>query len=97
VALVGTHARPEIVDRLRTFRRVYLVLDQDDAGMEATLRLADMLGACAIPVALPDGTKDVADLAPRSDGQALFAAALLEAVGAHVPDPASHSDSTSSS
>jgi hypothetical protein len=36
-------------------------------------------------VALPDGTKDVAELAPRADGQALFATALLEAVG--VPRP----------
>ena len=32
VALVGTHARPDIVDSLRTFQRVYLVLDQDDAA-----------------------------------------------------------------
>jgi DNA primase len=81
VALVGTHTRPAAIEELRTFQRVYLVLDQDDAGREATLRLADTLGAIAVPVALPDGIKDVAELAPRPDGQALFAAALLEAVG----------------
>jgi hypothetical protein len=45
----------------------------------------DQLGAAAIPVALPDGIKDVAELGPRPDGQALFAAALLEAVGAPAP------------
>ena len=89
VALLGTHARPDIVEQLRAFHRVYLVLDQDDAGLEATLRLADTLGSAAIPVALPDGIKDVAELAPRADGLAVFSAALLEAVGALEPDPES--------
>jgi DNA primase len=87
VALLGTHARPEVVEQLRTFRRIYMVLDRDDAGVEATLRLADLLGAAAVPVALPDGTKDVAELAPLPDGQTLFAAVLLGAVGALEPDP----------
>lgn len=85
VALVGTHTRQDVVDRLRAFERVYLVMDQDDAGIEATLRLADMLGAAAVPVALPEGTKDIAELAPRPDGQAIFAAALLDAVGTLEP------------
>jgi len=82
VALLGTHARSDIVERLRGFQRVYLVLDQDDAGLEATIQLVDALGPTAIPVALPDGIKDVAELAPRGDGQATFARVLLEAVGA---------------
>jgi DNA primase len=85
VALVGTHARADIVEQLRGRQRVYLVLDQDDAGLEATIRLVDALGPTAIPVALPNGIKDVAELAPRDDGQALFARALLEAVGAAPP------------
>jgi DNA primase len=89
VALLGTHARPDGVERLRGFRRVYLVFDQDDAGLEATLRLVDALASTAIPVTLPDGTKDVAELAPRADGQAVFALALLEAVGTAQPWPAS--------
>lgn len=87
VALLGTHARPDIIEQLRRFRRIYLVLDQDDGGVEATLRLADLLGPAAIPVALPDGTKDVAQLARLPDGQTVFASALLEAVGALQPDP----------
>jgi DNA primase len=87
VALLGTHARPDILEQLRGFRRIYLVLDQDDGGVKATLRLMDLLGAAAIPVALPEGTKDVAQLAPRPDGQMVFASALLEAVGALEPDP----------
>ena len=46
------------------------------------MRLVDALGPAAIPVALPVGIKDVAELAPRVDGQAVFASALVEAVGA---------------
>src|SRR5262249_1194491 len=86
VALVGTHTRADTVDQLRSFKRVYLVLDQDDAGLEATLKLVESLGPRAVPVALPEGIKDVAELAPRADGKALFAGALLEAVGAPPPD-----------
>src|SRR5438445_7551914 len=85
VAVVGTHARPDIVDQLRVFQRVYLALDQDDAGLEATLRFMDALSPNAIPVALPEGVKDIAELAPRADGRLAFAAALLEAVGASPP------------
>jgi hypothetical protein len=81
VALVGTHTRPDVLDQLRAFERLYLVLDQDDSGIEATFRLLEVLGPRAIPVALPDGVKDVAELAPRPDGPAAFAAALLESVG----------------
>ena len=82
VALVGTHTRPDLVDQLRTFARSYLVLDNDDAGLEATLKLVQELGNAAVPVALPDGIKDVAELAPRPDGQSVFAAALMDSVGA---------------
>jgi DNA primase len=57
VALVGTYARPDVMDQLRTFRRAYLVLDQDDAGLEATLKLVEALGSQAVPVALPEGIK----------------------------------------
>jgi DNA primase len=91
VALVGTHTRAEVIDQLRSFRRVYLVLDQDEAGIEATLKLVDAIGPGAVPVALPEGTKDVAELAPRADGQALFAGALLEAVGVSRPEAPSES------
>src|SRR5205823_3132769 len=82
--LVGTPARPDIIDQLGAFQRLYLVLDQDDAGLEATLRLADALGPHAVPVALPDGVKDIGELAPPADGQAIFARSLLEAVGIGV-------------
>ncbi len=82
LALLGTDLRQDLVADLRSFRRVYLVLDSDDAGFEAACRLQQQIGPTAVPVALPDGIKDVAELAPRPEAQALFAAALLEAVGA---------------
>src|SRR6266542_967232 len=86
VALLGTHTRPDTLEHLRAFQRVYLVLDQDDAGLEATLRLSDALGARAVPVELPEGVHDLGELAPRADGRAVFAGALLEAVGACTPE-----------
>jgi DNA primase len=60
VGLTGTHVSAEVVDQLRTFPRVYLVLDPDHAGVKATLSLCEALGASAIPVALQDGIRDVA-------------------------------------
>ena len=95
MALVGTHTRPDILDQLRTFRRVYLVLDQDKAGLEATVKLVDALGPNTVLVALPEGVKDVAELAPRPDWQDLLAAALLEAVGASRPEAPSRLDDVS--
>ena len=81
VASLGTHLRPDLIDALRAFKRQYLVLDNDDAGLEATLTLHEVLGATSIPVALPEGVKDPSQLAVRPDGREVFAAALLESVG----------------
>ena len=86
VGLLGTNVRPDQVDQLRAFSRAYLVLDTDDAGFEATLALYDAIGPTAVPVALPDDVKDPAELATRGDGQGVFAAALLKAVGKPAPD-----------
>ena len=86
VGLLGTNVRPDQVGQLRAFSRAYLVLDTDDAGFEATLALYDAIGPTAVPVALPDDVKDPAELAPRPDGQAVFAEALLKAVGKPAPD-----------
>jgi DNA primase len=81
VATLGTHLRPDLIDELRSFDRQYLVLDNDDAGVEATLTLHEAFGGTSIPVALPDGVKDPAELVSRTDGRKLFAAALLQAAG----------------
>jgi DNA primase len=84
VATLGTHLRADLVDSLRTFSRQFLVLDNDNAGLEAMLMLQQQLGHTAVPVALPDGIKDPSQLATRPDGREQFAAALLHAVG-HLP------------
>jgi len=88
VGLLGTNVRPDQVDQLRAFSRAYLVLDTDDAGVEATLALQEAIGPTAVPVALPDDVKDPAQLAPRPEGQAIFAEALLRAVGTPSPEEA---------
>jgi DNA primase len=86
VATLGTHLRADLADALRTFKRQLLVLDNDDAGLEATVLLQHQLGDTAIPIALPEGIKDPAQLATLPDGRERFAAALLEAVGQLRPD-----------
>ncbi len=81
VATLGTHLRSDLVEVLGGFQRQYLVLDNDDAGIQATWTLQQALGATAIAVALPDGVKDPSQLATQPNGRELFAAALLQAVG----------------
>ena len=81
VATLGTHLRLDLLEALRGFQRQYLVLDNDDAGFEATLTMLQELGPTAIPVALPDGIKDPSQLATVANGREQFAAALLQAVG----------------
>ncbi len=44
VALMGTHASAAVLEQLRAFQRVYVALDQDDAGIEATRRLEQAIG-----------------------------------------------------
>jgi DNA primase len=75
VALVGTHVRPEALQALGAVARLYLALDDDDAGRAGAAAIRKALGPRATLVALP-GVKDVSDLAPRPDGPAVFAAAL---------------------
>lgn len=78
LALLGTHLRPAMIDALRRFERVFLVLDGDAAGQEATQRLLRDLGPMAVPVAL-SGVKDVAELATRPDGAAYFSRSVAAA------------------
>jgi len=75
LALLGTHVRPATLEALRRFDRVYLTLDSDAAGREATDRIARALGPVALPVALT-GVKDVAELATKRDGAAYFRHAI---------------------
>jgi hypothetical protein len=54
-------------------RRIYLALDADDAGREATTRAAaaaKAIGSRAFRYVLPAGVKDLAESLPRMDGAA---------------------------
>lgn len=77
LALVGTHLRAEAVRALARFERVYVVLDNDEAGRAATAALVGTLGRRATPLVIP-GVKDVAELAPRPDGRAIFTHTLQQ-------------------
>ena len=76
LALAGTNARPSVVRALTRFERVYLALDNDQAGRDAAQRLAETLGHRASMVTLPNGVKDVAELGQQPGGRARFLAAV---------------------
>jgi DNA primase len=86
LALVGTHVRPAVLTSLARFARIYLVLDNDDAGRAATAAIHTALGNRAVPVSLSDA-KDVSDLAVRADGYAAFVRAVHEAESPAAPTP----------
>jgi DNA primase len=85
LALCGTRPHPEILAALGRWRRLYAALDADPAGQAATARLVEAFGERVVPVSLPAGAKDPADLAVRPDGDALFAAAIQQAVARIAP------------
>ena len=76
VALVGTHAGPEVVKMLTAFERVYLTLDNDEAGRAAAETLAQVIGRRAVIVS-PPRVKDVAELATVPDGLRIFARTVM--------------------
>ena len=81
-AALGTHGVERIADALRGCPRVFLAFDNDDAGREATGRLETLLGRRASAVFLPTGIGDVAELATRPHGRALFLRLLAQAARA---------------
>lgn len=78
LALVGTHVRPAALHALAHFERIYLTLDNDEAGRAAAGAINASLGNRALSIQLP-GVKDVADLAVLPAGRAAFARAVQEA------------------
>ncbi|MSP13690.1 MAG: toprim domain-containing protein [Chloroflexi bacterium] len=72
VALSGTHLKHEHIALLAEAQSIYLVLDNDAAGREATAQLQKQLGSRTHPFPLPPWAKDVNELAQQG-GQDLFA------------------------
>lgn len=77
-ATLGCHSLHGVTPFLVRARRVYLVMDNDPAGQEATSWLQSLLDCRAVPISLPLGVKGVAELAVRPDGQQVFLRLLME-------------------
>jgi len=95
LALCGTGVSPAALELLRRWERLHTVLDADGAGQAATARLVEALGERVIPVTLPAGIKDPAELAPRPDGDSFFGAAIRLALARHLstsPAPSTSAD-----
>ena len=78
-AALGAQGVEKAAASLRGCPRVFLAFDADDAGREATERLAGLLGRRAASVTLPKGIGDVAELAALPHGRALFLRLLEQA------------------
>lgn len=74
VGMAGTHLSTQALEAMGSFERVYLALDSDEAGREASHRLAAQLGWKAVEMRLP--AKDVAEMALRPDGGERFQQAV---------------------
>ena len=72
VAALGTQGVERVASALRGCPRVFLAFDNDEAGLEATERLAGLLGRRSAVVALPQGVGDVGELAALPQGRADF-------------------------
>ena len=75
LGLLGTHVRPEVVQALMRFERLYLLMDDDEPGRAAAALLVAALAPRAVPVTVP-GVVDLDELGPRPDGRTRFARAL---------------------
>ena len=79
VAALGTQGVERVASALRGCPRVFLAFDNDEAGLEATERLAGLLGRRAAAVTLPQGVGDVAELAALPQGRVAFLRLLARA------------------
>ena len=71
-ALLGTHVRAERLAFLQRAREVLLVFDNDEPGRAAATELLASLGPRASVLPLPEGVKDLSELAQRPDGRQTF-------------------------
>ena len=78
-ALLGTQVRAERLAFLERARRVLIVFDNDGPGREAASVLAGRVGSRARVVELPEGVKDLNDLARQPGGRGTFFRLVKEA------------------
>jgi len=84
---LGTHPSAGALRALGRADTVVLVLDNDEAGTMAATALAPVLGGRARVLTLPDGVKDLNELAKQEDGREAFERLLAE-LEAEVADVA---------
>jgi len=72
VCLLGTYLKAAYTNLFSFFNPIFIVLDMDRAGQEAAQRL-QKLWANAIVISLPEGVKDVNELAQKPQGREIFA------------------------
>ena len=65
VALLGASLPPEHVPRLQGHKAIFLALDNDNTGKQATRRLAETLGPLVRLVRWPEGVHDANDYAQQ--------------------------------
>jgi DNA primase len=78
-ALLGTLVGAQRLAFLERARRVLIVFDNDEPGRQAAAELAERLGPHARIVHLPEGVKDLNDLARGEDARGTFVRLLKEA------------------
>ena len=80
-ALLGTQVRADRLGFLHRAKRVLIVFDNDGPGRDAATALARSLGPRALAIELPDGIKDLNELARQPGGRATFFRLVKEAEG----------------
>ena len=75
---MGSRIKRGYVEFLQGFRRVYLVPDRDDAGRQMWRECRTALGGRLRTVLVPEGRKDVGDLAENVPAQSRAFAALVD-------------------
>lgn len=70
--LLGSHLKREHEHEFDSVERIYLVMDNDEEGQNASRALTEKFGSRAQIVQLPEGVKDVNELAQSPNGRALF-------------------------
>ena len=78
-AALGTQGLERVAAALRGCPLIFVAFDADEAGKTAAERMRELLGRRAAVVPLPQGTGDVAELAARPHGRALFLRLLARA------------------
>jgi len=61
VALAGVATSPQIIDTLQRFGRIYIGMDQDEAGAASCIKLGSALGALSFVLQWPTPAKDAND------------------------------------